>query len=172
MGRLTFPSRHRRLVVGISLLLLPVSAWGQSSAAQRATLKGINTVEVVVEAIDPVAEQDGLTRSQLQTDIEERLRQAGITVGPTLTGHLYVNVDTVKGDRGQTYAYNVSVQYVQQVVLARDPKAPIFAPTWDTGGVGIVAASRLREVRQDVANYVDQFIKAHLEQNPKPERPH
>jgi hypothetical protein len=168
MRRFAFLCRHRSLVVGIGLLLLPVSAWGQGGAAQRATLKGINRVEVVVEAIDPAAEHDGLTRSQLQTDVEERLRQAGITVGPTLTGHLYVNVDTEKGERGQMYAYNISVQYVQQVVLARDPKAPIFAPTWDTGGVGIIIANRLRDVRQDVANYVDQFIKAYLEQNPKP----
>src|SRR5512139_1447514 len=78
MGRLAFLSHHRSLVVGIGLLLLPVSAWGQGSAAQRATLKGVNTVEVVVEAMDPVAERDGLTRAQLQTDVEERLRQAGI----------------------------------------------------------------------------------------------
>lgn len=167
MGGLAFLSHHRSLVVGLGLLLLPVFAWAQGSAAQRATLKGVNTVEVVVEAMDPVAERDGLTRAQLQTDVEERLRQAGITVGPTLTGHLYVNVDTVKGEHGQTYAYNVSVQYIQQIALARDPKAPIFAPTWDTGGVGMIAANRLSEVRQDVTNYVDQFIKAYLEQNPK-----
>jgi hypothetical protein len=167
MGRFAFLCRRRSLVVGISLLLLPASAWGQGSTAQRATLKGINTVEVVVEAIDPAAEQDGLTRSQLQTDVEGRLRQAGIVVGPTLTGHLYVNVDTVKGEHGHTYAYNVSVQYVQQLALARDPKVPIFAPTWDTGGVGMIAANRLREVRQEVANYVDQFIKDYLEQNPR-----
>ncbi len=160
--------RHRGFVLGIGLLLLPVAAWGQGSAAQRATLKGIHTVEVVVETIDPAAEQDGLTRAHLQAEVEERLRQAGIPVGPALAGHLYVNVDTVKGEHGQTYAYNVSVQYVQQVVLAREPKAPIFAVTWDTGGVGMIAVTRLREVRQDVANYVDQFIKAYLEHNPKP----
>lgn len=164
---LAFLSRRRRFVVGICLLLLPVSAWGQGSAAQRATLKGVKAVEVVVETIDPSAEQDGLTRTQLLTDVEERLRKAGIAVGPTLTGHLYVNVDTVKGEHGQTYAYNISVQYIQQVALARDPQAPIFAPTWDTGGVGIIAANRLREVRQDVANYVDQFVKDYLEQNPR-----
>ncbi len=167
MRLLAFLTRHR-LALGSVLLLLAAPAWGQDGAAQRATLKGITIVEVVVEAMDPVAEQDGLTRSQLQTEVESRLRQAGITVGPTLTGHLYVNVDTEKGEHGQTYAYNVSVQYMQQVVLARDPKAPVFATTWDTGGVGMIGTDRLREVRQDVANYVDQFIKAYLEQNPKP----
>jgi hypothetical protein len=31
----------------------------------------------------------------------------------------------------------------------------------------MIVVDRLREVRQDVANYVDQFIKAYLEQNPK-----
>jgi hypothetical protein len=156
------------LALGIALPLLTAPAWAQDGAAQRATLKGVTVVEVVVEAMDPVAEQDGLVRSQLQTEVELRLRQAGIPVGPTPTGHLYVKVDTERSDRGQTYAYNVAVQYVQQVVLARDPHAPIFVTTWDTGGVGLIAASRLREVRQDVTNYVDQFIKAYLEQNPKP----
>jgi len=167
MRLLTFLSR-RRLALGIVMLLPIATAWVRDSAAQRATLKGVAIVEVVVEAMDPVAEGDGLTRSQLQTDVELRLRQAAIAVGPTLTGHLYVNVDTEKSDHGQMYAYNVSVQYIQQVVLARDPKAPIFAATWETGGVGMIAASRLREVRQDVANYVDQFVKAYLEQNRRP----
>ena len=167
MRRLAFLSHHR-LALGIALPLLAAPAWGQDGTAQSATLKGVTLVEVVVEAMDPVAEGDGLTRSQLQTDVELRLRQAAITVGPTLTGHLYVNVDTEKSDHGQTYAYNVSVQYIQQVVLARDPKAPIFAATWETGGVGMIAAGRLRDVRQDVANYVDHFVKAYLEQNRRP----
>ena len=158
---------RQRLALAIALLLLPMAGWGQENAGHKATLKGVSIVEVVVEAMDPNAEHDGLTRSQLQTEVEARLRQAGITVGSNLTGHLYVTVDTAKGDKGQTYAYNVEVEYVQQIVLPRDPQAPVYAPTWETGGVGLIAASRLREVRQDVANYVDQFIKAYLEQNPK-----
>jgi hypothetical protein len=166
MRVLAFLSRASVVLI-LALPLLAAPARGQDGAAQRATLKGVTIIEVVVEEMDPVAERDGLTRSQLRTDVELRLRQAGITVGPTLTGHLYVNVDTVKSDHGQTYAYNVVVQYVQQVVLARDPKALVFATTWETGGVGMIVVDRLREVRQDVANYVDQFIKAYLEQNPK-----
>jgi hypothetical protein len=166
MRLLAFLSRYR-LALGIALPLLTAPAWGQDSLAQRATLKGVNIVEVVVEEVDPVAERDGLTQSQLRTEVELRLRQAGIPVGPTLTGHLYVNVDTVKSDDGQTYAYNVLLQYMQQVVLARDPKAPLFATTWETGGVGMIGANRLRQVRRHVATYVDQFITAYLEQNPK-----
>ena len=167
MGLLAILARHR-LTLGIALSLLAAQAWGQDSLAQRATLRGVGIVEVVVEVMDPAAERDGLARSQLQTDVESRLRQAGIPVGPTLTGHLYVNVDTVKSGDGQTYAYNILIQYMQQVVLARDPKAPMFATTWETGGVGMIGTPRLREVRRDVAIYLDQFISAYHEQNARP----
>jgi hypothetical protein len=167
MRILTFLSCHT-LALGIASCLLAAPAWGQDSPAQRATLAGVRTVEVVVEAMSPDAERDGLARSQLRTDVELRLRQAGITVGPSLTGHLYVNVDTAKSEDGPTYAYHVLIQYIQQVVLARDPKAPVFAATWETGGVNMIGANRLHEVRRYVAAYVDQFINAYLEQNPRP----
>jgi hypothetical protein len=157
-----------RLALGIALALAAHSAWGQDGPAQRATLRGVAVVEVVVEAMDPAAERDGLTRSLLLADVASRLRQAGIPVGPTLTGHLYVNVDTVKSGDGQTYAYNISIQYMQQVVLARDPKVPIFAATWETGGVGMIETPRLLDVRGEVATYVDQFIEAFREQNQRP----
>jgi hypothetical protein len=123
MRLLPFLSRHR-IVLTVTLLLWSIPAWGQDSAAHRATLKGVPIVEVVVEAMDPVAERDGLTRSQLQTEVEWRLRQAGITVGPTLTGHLYVNVDTVKGDRRSDQPTISWSNTCKAVILARDPKAP------------------------------------------------
>jgi hypothetical protein len=166
--RMLAVSAGHRLALGIVLVLAAAPAWGQDGPAQRATLRGVAVVEVVVEAMDPVAERDGLTRSRLLADVEPRLRQAGIPVGSTLTGHLYVNVDTVKSGDGQTYAYNISIQYMQQVVLARDPKAPVFATTWETGGVGMIGTQRLPEVRREVLTYVDQFIDAYREQNPKP----
>ena len=165
----TVRCRHGSLALGIALLLVPLAGWGQDNPAHnRATLKGIGSVEMVVEVIDPVAERDGLVRTHLQTEVESRLRQAGIPVGPNITGHLHVDVDTMKSNDGTSYGYNVEVAYVQQVLLARDPKTLYIVPTWETGGVGVIATSRLREVRQDVINYVDQFIKAYLEQNPKP----
>ncbi len=167
MRLLAVLARHR-LALGIALPLLAAPAWCQDGPAERATLRGVNIVEVVVEAMDPAAERDGLTRSLLLADVASRLRQAGIPVGSTLTGHLYVNVDTVKSGDGQTYAYNISIQYMQQVVLARDPKAPVFATTWETGGVGMIGTQRLPEVRREVLTYVDQFIEAYREQSPKP----
>jgi len=114
--------------------------------------------------VDPAAEQDGLARSQLQTEVELRLRHAGIPVGPTLR-HLYVNVDTERSDRGQTYAYHVAVQYVQQVVLARTPSAHFRHHVGHGWGRPDRCQSPPRGA-PGCGQLCGQFIKAYLEQNP------
>jgi len=47
---------------------------------QKDTLKGLHGVEVVVENPGPEVEKHGLTRQQIQTDVELKLRLAGIKV--------------------------------------------------------------------------------------------
>ncbi len=78
----------------------------QESAGHKVTLQGVTIVEVVVDMMDANAERDGLTRAILQTEVESRLRQAGIKVGPNPTGHLLVDVNTVKGENGKTCEVN------------------------------------------------------------------
>ncbi len=68
--------------------------------------------------MDANAERDGLTRAILQTEVESRLRQAGIKVGPNPTGHLLVDGDTIKGENGKTYVYNVENNYGDQFIKA------------------------------------------------------
>jgi hypothetical protein len=133
----------------------------------RATLKGVDSVLVAVEDMEPGAERDGLTQSQIQTDVELRLRQSGITVDPTSHYILYVNVNTVRTDDG-FYAYNIEVSFAQAVMLLRAPETVLnFVPTWGVGSVGTIRANRLRNVRSRVIDHVDKFINAYLEQNPK-----
>lgn len=156
----------RRVVVTLALLFLTVPAWADT-ASDRATLKGITSVTAVVEEMDSEAERYGLTTSQLQTDVELRLRQAGIIVRPTLDGMLYVHVGLAKSKSGPLYAFHIRVQYRQRVFLARAPEIPAWATTWHVGGTGIIDTRRLREVRSHVIDLVDQFINAYLEQNPK-----
>ncbi len=75
--------------------------------------------------MDANAERDGLTRAILQTEVESRLRQASNKVGPNPTGHHLVDVNTVKGENGKTYVYNVEINYGDQFIKAyfeQDPK--------------------------------------------------
>ncbi len=139
----------------------------------RATLKGLEGVHVIVEELKDDAERDGLTKSAIRTDVESKLRQAGIRVlaeneGLSTPGSpvLYVNANTLKNDDG-LYAYSIVVQLMQGVTLRRDSSISGRAVTWSNGGVGTVGQNTLRKIREDVCDHVDQFINAYLSVNPK-----
>jgi hypothetical protein len=121
----------------------------------------------VVATLGPEAEQDGLATSQLQWDVDLRLRQAGIPVVPAAPCVLHVSVTTVRREIG-LYAYAIEVAFLQPVRLLRNPKSVHhFAVTWSLGEVGMVGATQLATLRSSVMGLVDQFINAYLEQNPR-----
>jgi hypothetical protein len=67
------------------------------------------------------------------------------------------------------YVYDITIQLDQEVSLVRDRSIGDFrATTWETGTTGIAPASKMKErVRQDLADFIDRFINAYLEANPK-----
>jgi len=167
------------IVLGLAFIFLTispamiVSVWALTDAPQtRATIKGIQAIKVLVERINPEAEKDGLRMDQLQNDVELRLRKAGIVVTPSAEppaeAVLYVNVSTHKSLN--LYAIDFSVNLGQAVMLVRDLKmsTSIIAATWHRGAVGLADRDNLRTyVRDGLADLVDEFINAYLEQNPK-----
>ena len=157
---------HCSLVFAIAVLLFSITAWADTPS-QRATLRGIRAVAVVVEDTHADAQRDGLTRRQLQTDVEQRLRQAGIKVHNDAPGFLDVFVNTLKIESG-FYAYAIRVQFRQRVRMERNLKIAALASTWEAPSVvGTVGTRALRDVRGSVRDRVDEFINAYLEQNPK-----
>jgi hypothetical protein len=140
----------------------------------RRSLRGLAGVEVLVEDLTPEAEADGLWKTAIQTDVELKLRQAGIKVltqkqSLAAPGQpcLHILVTTLK-DQGQ-YIHGVSVELKQAVGLERDPSIAVFmATTWRGRGVlGTVGREKLQQVRSEVKDQVDQFINAYLSVNPK-----
>jgi hypothetical protein len=158
------------------LLLLCAPASGADIEEQRESLRGLPGVHVLVEKLDADVEGDGLTKDQIQTDVELRLRQSRITV---LTREvalrtpgspaLLVNVSTFKDREYPMYAYTISVGLLQEVLLVRKRAGqPITAETWRTAGsIGRVGAAKVREVRKRVLDQVDEFINAYLAVNPR-----
>jgi len=155
--------------------LLFAGAAAFNHEVQRKTLAGLQGVRVVIEDLSPDAERDGLSKPTLQTDVELKLRQAGITVLTRETGNpapgdpwLYLNVATVKRSTG-LYAFNVYLKLNQDVRLTRAPSTMMSAVTWDAlGTVGIVGSEPFSStVRGVVKDQVDQFINAYLAANPK-----
>jgi hypothetical protein len=162
-------------IFGLTSILL--SAFISETVAEmpdraRETLRGLTGLTVVIEPMNPSAEQDGLTRNQLQVDIEQRLRAAGIRVltkeewqKTPGSPYLYINVAALKKDYG-LYAYAIEVCVNQLVTLIRDQNIREFAETWETREVGTVGTERLLTVRDSVAAHVDEFIRDYFSVNP------
>jgi hypothetical protein len=156
------------------MLALVSPAVALDNKFERATLAGLMGVHVVVEDMDPATEKDGLERSTLQTDVELKLRQAGIRVltreevfAVPGTAALYLNVNTLRHRTG-LYAYCIELELKQGVTLIRNLAITTLGATWQAPGfLGTVGADRLHTVRDDVRDQVDQFLNAYLAANPK-----
>ena len=140
----------------------------------RKTLAGLTGLYVSVEQIPDEMQRDGLDTTQILTDVELKLRQAGITVltrqewlSTAAAPYLYVNVQAIKNP-ANFYAFSVDVQLRQRVTLVHDPAVLILATTWSaTGVIGTVGSKKLRSLREAVRDLTDQFINAYLAANPK-----
>lgn len=148
------------------VLLMALTASGRAfnSPEERATLKGVQAVSVVVEILSPDIERDGLTKSQLKADVELRLQSAGIGLMPTSMEYLYLTLLAVKTKEG-LYAYSLLLELNQPLFLMRDSRI-VTTATWKMSGLSMVHQRNLSEtLRGQVANLVDVFIKAYFEQN-------
>ncbi|HEY7675807.1 MAG TPA: hypothetical protein VIG69_01955 [Candidatus Methylomirabilis sp.] len=136
---------------------------------ERVTLAGLTGVHVVVEEVLPEAERDGLTRAALQTEVEQRVRRAGLRVLTATDAMASVGRPTVTvrvtllrpRETPQLYVFGVDLTLRQQIRLVRDRGIESFAITWsETRDVGAVPAARLAAVRDAVRAKVDRFLNA------------
>ena len=134
---------------------------------------------MTVSGITQEAERAGLYRATLQTDVELRLRKAGIRV---LTGEQWLNepgqptlaviVELYKLPHGRVAGYAKSLRVVlqQTVLLSRNPSTILRnAVTWKSFDmVGTSNRGGLKNnIRDNVAELVDQFINNFLAENQK-----
>ncbi len=154
---------------------LAASAVALDTPNERITLVGLTGVHVVVYDMSGEGEREGLTRSGLQAELEQRLRRAGLrplgasealsSAGrPTL--ELRLNLARSR-QAPQLYVYSIDLALRQQIRLARDRTLDSFAITWsDPPEVGTVEPARLSVVRDAVRAKVEQFITAWQAANP------
>jgi hypothetical protein len=171
-------NRRRQLVLVFLLgLAWPCISSALASEDPRALLRGLKGVGVVVEELTPDAKRGGLVEERLQTDMEGRLREAGI---PVLSGidlrstpgepYLSITVAALqgKGHLAPLFVCSAKVELKQDVTLMRDDSLNISAATWVLSGVSMIGVSRFREgVHRRVAEHVDRFIRDYLAANPK-----
>ena len=163
------------LIVAALCLSLGTNVVAIDSKSNRATLKGLKGVGVLVEKLASEVEQGGLSRDQLQMEVESKLRAAGIKVltkeeAVDTAGEpfLYVNINVnIAKTESDVFPYSIDLLFIQKVSLLRDPKLTSYAITWSTGGVGSMAKPIMGQLRESAWGMVDVFIKAYLAENPK-----
>jgi hypothetical protein len=167
-----------RVLIGLAVLwgmigLSGGGSWALDSERTRATLRGVQRVEVVVERLEPDVERAGLTQQQLQIDVELQLRKAGIRVltqreALAVPGqpYLYINANVVPRS-GELTAYSISVELEQLASLETNGSLAI-ASTWSAGSTGSVGSERLDFIRGRIKDRVDEFINAYLSVHPRP----
>jgi len=138
--------------------------------AGAATLAGLAGVFVDVEDFKPLQEQAGFQRQTFLTDVELKLRLAGIKVltrdqSIKIGGSLLIlSVTALHSTPGEQAAFCVHLALIQGVILQRDPTQYFAAPTWTTEKVGY---GNLKFAREAVKDEVDAFINAWLSVHPK-----
>src|SRR5215470_2939077 len=151
-------------VMKSALLLISVAAMGFASddKTDRASLRGIKALCLVVEVTDQgQGAGNGPNQEQLQSDVRDRLRWAGIPLDKDSTTCLYLNVRPLPamGKNNKPvglYAIDFKLEFMQAVTLARDPTIRAYASTWSLANLANVPAPEVerttREVSIDLVN--------------------
>ena len=183
--------RHLRLCAAAAVLVVLAAGVAADAWAIEdwETLRGHKAMGVEVGELNDHAKALGLTKARLQTMVELRLRQAGITVAAGSWPHLFVHMFAVPVASGGTlvgYACNIRVVFIQPVLYVTDPSAADFSvvlyeelleetplavasgATWDTGSLAIGALSSYPEhAEQALGKLLDTFINDWLRANPR-----
>jgi hypothetical protein len=162
------------------LIFIGLILFGQAAVAQlpsqKNALRSLSSPNVEVEVQDADF-QRSVSESQVRTDVELKLRRAGIRLTDRSDSYpkIVVNVRAAKNEtlgRGiAIYPFIINVELVSFINAEMDAKKPprrLFAAIWETDKVGMFGSARLQEIRGLVNDCVDEFINDYLAANPKP----
>ena len=157
-------------VFSVALLLLAAGAADANGqmfvSTGRDTLRGLPGVEVLVEGLQPELERSGLTGAAIRADVEQRLRDGGISVYPSQTAnpslakaYLYVHINALVLPQDAGYAIAVQVHLRQTLRSPVTGSNIVNAMTWDAQNVIGVPPAALPTVRAEVLTFIDQFVQ-------------
>ncbi len=142
---------------------------------KQLSLQGIEKLYVFVQGLTEETKKEGLTAEQIQSAVEDRLKQMGIevvseeesfeTAGNSV---LYVNISANKITRKPTFVYHVDVGILQEVTLVRKPEIRSMSITWNKGQIGYCPTiSFAKSLRESVGYLMDRFEEDYRAANPK-----
>ncbi len=168
--------KDRILTAALAMLVL-TGASGTSFAGlspEQASLRGIESMTVHASCCESATEM-GFIEEDIRRNIRRQLENAGIKVRPpqmwgTLPGRcrLRVAVKIYRPARQEIFVYNLKVDFLQTVTLARNPQTRIDAVTWELMWFAHGSKSRLAQaIPQNLKVLAASFIRDYRQANPK-----
>jgi hypothetical protein len=153
------------------LMLAPAPA-----PTDQDVLRGLHTVDVLIESMDSTARRVGFAPEEYRLDAVRRLRQAGLHVHTDEESAqenspvpcLYLRVGAMVEPQTQLALYSVDLELMEAVFLEREPTTFTLGSIWQSRAmIGQVATRHVDRVRGNVRDAVDQFIDAWAAANPR-----
>lgn len=169
------------------LLVVAVLALPAQTKPELDSLRGLSEF-LVIAGVSRVLADAGFTNEQIQTDVELRLRKAGLTVvaedvmlapwkrtaydaeterllkRAQALAQLVVEARCFPVEEG-LLSYRIRIEVRQAVTTTR--KVGLLATTWEYEELGAVGRLKASSLRSTVADVVDRFLNAYLAANPK-----
>jgi hypothetical protein len=162
----------RKLLLLTTLLF--ASAWTTQaqSLLGRETLKGLRGFSVIIEEIKSNESNSGLTQDEIRTDVELRLRKAGVRILTKeeryrTSGMPWIGVTVTMYVFEQVRSYDVKVEVWQEVNLAQNGERHAAITYRTSGLLGITSRSDFRNIRDAVGDQIDVLLNDYLTMNPK-----
>ncbi len=153
-----------KCLIVLAAVALPLGGAGDA-AIDRATLRGVSAVNVVVDPVSSDLQKEGATASALLTRLESKLRDAGIRVDPASTDFVALRLTSVREPRGP-YAVAATIGLYQPVALVRDPKVKTATQTWEVVTISLSDAKQVyRACMDSVDDLAGRFVQAYRSVN-------
>ena len=146
------------------VLALPLAGAGDAPL-DRATLRGIVAVNVVIDPVAPDIQKEGVTIDGLRMRLEEGLRNAGIQIDTSSTTFLALRLRSVRAARGPL-SIAITIGLYQPVTLVRDPTVKTATATWEVDTVILADTKQVYRACMDVADELTgRFVSAYRSVN-------
>jgi hypothetical protein len=157
----------RRILLVLAFVLLPPATRAAGDAPlDRATLRGLKGIGVVIDVLDPELQKLGITRDALINRLLARLQGDRITIDPAASEFVGLRITAVRGNRGP-FALALAFGLYQPVLLSRNHDLRTSTQTWEVETVLMadpkVLLTACAESADDLA---DRFAAAFHAVNP------
>ena len=145
-------------------LALPLAGAGDAPL-DRATLRGVTAVNVVIDPVEADVQKEGVTVDTLRMRLEEGLRNAGIQIDTAGTTFLALRLRYVRAARGPL-AIAITIGLYQPVTLVRDPTVKTATATWEVDTVILADTKQVYRACMDLADELTgRFVSAYRSVN-------